>query len=83
MARIKIEDLPVMEDLGKEQMKGIFGGWEIVFNPLRWVDTGLYEPSSEGVFDPLAPMSTHEVFQHAFNQGSLLLDHPSCCVVSG
>ena len=26
MARIKIEDLPVLEDLSERQMKGIFGG---------------------------------------------------------
>ncbi len=29
MARIKIEDLPVMEDMGEKELKGIFGG----FNP--------------------------------------------------
>ncbi len=27
MARIKIEDLPVLEDLNEKQMKGIFGGY--------------------------------------------------------
>ena len=26
MSRIKIEDLPIMEDLSQEQTKGIFGG---------------------------------------------------------
>ena len=29
MARIKIEDLPVMEDMDTQELKGIFGG----FNP--------------------------------------------------
>lgn len=26
-ARIKIEDLPVLEDLEEEEAKGLFGGW--------------------------------------------------------
>ena len=26
MARIKIEELPVMEDMGEKELKGIFGG---------------------------------------------------------
>ncbi len=34
MARIKIEDLPVLEDLSAKESKGIFGGFH-PFNPLN------------------------------------------------
>ena len=34
MARIKIEDLPILEDLSAKELKGIFGGFH-PFNPLN------------------------------------------------
>ena len=57
MARIKIEDLPVLEDLSEKQMKGLFGGeWESSWNPFYHIGYGLnrlLDDSPEGGFDPL------------------------------
>ena len=35
MARIKIEELPVMEDMSEKQLKGIFGGFNAQPEPPR------------------------------------------------
>ncbi len=33
MARIKIEDLPILEKLSSEETRGLFGGMPKAFNP--------------------------------------------------
>ena len=40
MARIKIEDLPVMEDISEKELKGIFGGG-VVVEDKPWSRRGL------------------------------------------
>ncbi len=36
MARIKIEDLPVLEDLSAKEIKGIFGGYYMMSSLSKW-----------------------------------------------
>lgn len=36
MPRIRIEDLPVMEDISPEECQGLFGGISVMFNPKEY-----------------------------------------------
>ncbi len=52
MPRIKIEDLPIMENLDKEEQKGIFGGISLgggfSFGGFKYPKTGGTEGSVKG-----------------------------------
>ena len=46
MARIKIEDLPVLEDLSEKEIKGIFGGTLGGYKPQFYMRTTDPEPNA-------------------------------------
>ena len=58
MARIKIEDLPVKEEMSEQELKGVFGGMGLLLPAVQKVRAAAHAPSNSPGVGRLRSRST-------------------------